>query len=102
MYKIPKQTVSMSVLDLVQASDSMVCKEYERVEDIDSRYWIYLLINWHILTRNKEWNDDGCQGSDSKFDPKYVTFSDILRLVRDCSKGPDIPVEVNGKNSEQD
>ena len=61
-----------------------------------------LWINCHILTRNKQWDDDGCQRNDTEFDPKHVAFLDIFRFLCECSKGPDISVKVNCKHAQQD
>ena len=63
---------------------------------------MHLWIHWHILTRNKQWDDHSRQRSDAEFDPKYVAFLQIFRFLRECSKGPDISVDVNSKHAQQD
>ena len=61
-----------------------------------------LWINCYILSRNKQWDDHGGQGDDTEFDPEHVAFVKIFRILCECSKGPDISVEINSKYTQQD
>ena len=97
-----KQGGSTSVLDLVLASDPMHSKSISAGQWHQINVVMHLWINWHILTRNKQWDDHSRQRNNTKFDPKDVAFLQIFWSLRGCGKGPDIPVEVNSKHAQQD
>ena len=61
-----------------------------------------LWINCHILTRNNQWDDHGRQCSDTEFDLKHVALMQIFWMFCECSKGPDISVEINSEYTRQD
>jgi hypothetical protein len=101
MYKTIKQRVSMSVLDLVLALDP-VCSKIMSVVNDRRNILMHLWIDWHISTRNKQWNDHSRQRNDAEFDPKYVAFLQIFRFLRECGKRPDISVDVYSEHAQQD
>ena len=88
----------MSVLDLVLALDPIYLKVI-KAGNVRFNILMHLWIDRHILTRNKQWDDNSRQRSDAEFDPKYVALLQIFRFLRERGKRPDISINVNSEHA---